>query len=70
LEAHEFICEDCKARVFSFVGPANETRCLGCDIIHGMQPLSEAKETALREILGCQLSESDDAIRAEDTGSG
>jgi hypothetical protein len=70
LEAREFICADCKANVFSFGGDADETRCLGCDIIHGMKPLTAIQETTLREILNCQLPESDDALRTEDTGSG
>jgi hypothetical protein len=67
---HEFVCEDCKAQVFSFGGPADETRCMGCNIIHEMQPLTEAQETTLREILGCQLSESDDALREPDASPG
>ena len=70
MAAHEFVCEDCKANVIVFIGPTDRTRCLGCEIIHGMQPLTEAQETTLREILSCQLSESDDALREPDKRSG
>jgi hypothetical protein len=69
MPAHEFVCEDCKADVFSWGGPPDETRCVGCSIIHGMK-LTPTEETELRGLFGCELPEADDALRATDQSPG
>ena len=63
LAPHEFVCADCKADVFSFVGENGQTRCASCEIIaelkarDGMTPEAEA---SLREIMGCQLPQEEE----------
>jgi hypothetical protein len=51
---HEFVCEDCKADVFSFGGPSDETRCAGCELVRSLN-LSPVRDAALRVILGCEI---------------
>lgn len=63
MPVHEFICADCKSRVFSYGGEDDQTRCASCEIIaalkaeKGMTPEAEA---SLREILCCQLPREDE----------
>jgi hypothetical protein len=58
MEAREFVCVDCKANVFVWGGPPDETRCMGCSIIHGMK-LTPREETELRALFGCELPETE-----------
>jgi hypothetical protein len=58
LELHEFVCADCDVDVFSFGGPAVQTRCASCATIREMKardPMTSEAEAALREILGCVI---------------
>ena len=55
---HEFVCADCDVDVFSFGGPAVQTRCASCATIREMKardPMTSEAEAALREILGCVI---------------
>lgn len=67
----EFVCADCKAQVFSFGAGQEEhgDRCGVCFMIRSMK-LPEWKEKAIRFMLDVEIPEADDALRAEDTGSG
>ncbi|HEX3520798.1 MAG TPA: hypothetical protein VHT52_01770 [Stellaceae bacterium] len=56
---HEFVCADCKADVFSFGGAPDETRCVGCETVRELMPMSPEKEAELRDLLGCQLPKDD-----------
>jgi hypothetical protein len=58
LVVHEFVCADCEVDVFSFGGPAEQTRCASCQTIRDMKardPMTPEAEAALREILGCVI---------------
>jgi hypothetical protein len=57
MEAHEFVCADCKADVFSFGGRPDETRCASCNLVREMPGLTPEREKLLREILGCMIPE-------------
>ena len=59
MEAHEFVCADCKADVFSFGGDPAATRCASCEVVREMKEraplMTAAAEATLREILGCSF---------------
>jgi hypothetical protein len=70
LVAREFVCADCGINVFLFGGPADETRCMGCNIVIGMD-LSPSEEATVRKLFGCEIEKANDnAIRPTDAGSG
>ena len=54
MEAHEFVCLDCEADVYSWGGPPNATRCASCDLVRSMD-LEPDRERELRSLLGCEL---------------
>jgi hypothetical protein len=70
MRVHEFVCADCKANVISYGGPTDETRCVGCNTVRSLMPLSPEGEKELRDLLGCQLPKDDDALRATDQSPG
>ena len=61
---HEFVCDDCKANVFSYGGRDGATRCASCEVIVELKEerggMSPAAEATLREILGCQIPREDE----------
>jgi hypothetical protein len=59
LAAREFVCADCGINVFSFGGPADETRCMGCNIVIGMD-LSPSEEAEVRKLFGCEIEKRKD----------
>lgn len=55
---HEFVCADCRTKVYSYGGPDAQTRCANCEVIAEMKEergLTPQAELALRELLGCLL---------------
>lgn len=57
---HEFVCADCKAAVFSYGGPEDQTRCASCETIAELKAegkMSPGGEAELRKLLGCELPE-------------
>jgi hypothetical protein len=61
---------DCGSDVFSFGGPADETRCMGCQIIRSMD-LTPREEAELRKLFGCEREvANDNALRPTDQSSG
>jgi hypothetical protein len=70
MRVHEFVCTDCKTDVFSFGGPPDETRCVGCNTVRELMPMLPERERQLRDLLGCQLPKDDDALRATDQSPG
>lgn len=66
----EFVCLDCKADVYSFGGPGDETRCASCELMRSLRFESPIDEAALRVILGCEIPENDNAVRQPDESPG
>ena len=58
MEAHEFVCADCEANVFSFIGVPDDKLCAPCKTIRDMKasaPMTAEAEATLREMLGCVI---------------